>query len=71
METMEEIHATTHDEYGLKAGGYLQSLEKLDTLFGFKLAHTLFYAAEQVSFALQKKNITMQDALSAVDAVKV
>ena len=52
METMEEIHATTRDEYGLKAGGYLQPLEKFDTLFGFKPAHTLFCAAEQVSFAL-------------------
>ena len=47
MDTMEEIHATTRDEYGLKAGGYLQSLEKFDILFGFKLAHTLFCAAEQ------------------------
>ena len=56
METMEEIHATTRDEYGLKAGGYLQPLEKFDTLFGFKPAHTLFCAAEQVSFALYKRS---------------
>ena len=31
METMEEIHATTHDEYGLKASGCLHSLEKFNT----------------------------------------
>ena len=70
METLEEIHATTHDEYGLKAGGCLQSLEKFTTLFGLKLAHILFCAAEQASLALQKKNICMQDALCAVDAAK-
>ena len=70
METLEEIHATTHDEYGLKAGGYLQSLEKFNTLFGLRLAHTLFSAAEQVSLSLQKKNISIQDALSAVNAAK-
>ena len=55
METLEEIHATTHDEYGLKAGGCLQYLEKFTTLFGLKLAHILFCAAEQASLALQKK----------------
>ena len=34
METMEEINHTTHDEYGPKAGGILNSLEKFDILFG-------------------------------------
>ena len=68
MDTLEEIHTTTRDEYGLKAGGSLQSLEKFNTLFGLRLAHTLFCAAEQVSLALQKKNISIQDTLSAVDA---
>ncbi len=69
MDTLEEIHTTTRDEYGLKAGGFLQSLEKFNSLFGLRLAHTLFCAAEQVSLALQK-NISIQDALSAVDAAK-
>ena len=34
METMKEINHTTHDEYGLKAGGILSLLEKFDMLFG-------------------------------------
>lgn len=55
MDTLEEISSNTHDEYGMKASGYLQSLEKFNTLFGLKLAHILFCAAEQVSLALQKK----------------
>ena len=70
MDTLEEIQTTTHDEHGLKAGGFLHSLEKFSTLFGLRLAHTLFGAAEQVSLALQKINISIQDALSAVDAAK-
>ena len=48
----------------MKASGLLQSLEKFHTLFGLMLSHRLFSAAEQVSIALQKKNIT---ALSAVE----
>ena len=70
MDTLEEINSTTHDEYGMKAAGFLQSLEKFNTLFGLRLAHTLFCAAEQVSFVLQKKNISLSVALSAVDAAK-
>jgi len=62
MDTLEEINATTHVEYGMKAGGYLQSLEKLNTLFGLRLARILFCAAEQVSLVLQKKNISTADA---------
>ena len=70
MDTLEEIRTTTHDEYGLKAGGFLHSQEKFNTLFGLRHAHTLFGAAEQVSLALQKRNISIQNALSAVDAAK-
>ena len=66
LEVLEEIHATTTDEYGTKASGLLQLLEKLNTLFGLKLSYLLFITA-----ALQKKNIGIQDALSAVDAAKV
>ena len=31
LETLEEVHATTRDKYGLKAGGLLQALEKFST----------------------------------------
>ena len=41
LEILEEIHATTKDEYGLKAGGLLQSLEKFNTLFGLKLSYLI------------------------------
>ena len=53
-----------------KAAGFLQSLEKFNTLFCLRLAHILFCAAEQVSFILQKKGISLSDALSALDAAK-
>ena len=70
MDTLEDINSTTHDEYGMMAAGFLQSLEKFNTLFGLRLAHILFCAAEQVSFVLQKKDISLSDALSAVDTAK-
>ena len=67
--TLEEIHQSTHDEYGMKAGGLLQSLEKFSTYFGIKLCHLLFSAAEQVSSTLQRKDIT-SEALTAVESAK-
>ena len=48
----------------------LQALQQFSILFGLKLSHRLFSATEQVSFALQKKNIAIQYALSAVEAAK-
>ena len=33
IETMEEINFTTHDEYGMKAGGILASMQKFQTYF--------------------------------------
>ena len=70
LEVLEEIHITTTDEYGTKASGLLHLLEKFNTLFGLKLSYRLFSAVEQLSLSLQKKNITIQDALSAVETAK-
>ena len=70
LETLHEIHQTTHDEYGMKAGGLLQSLEKFSTFFGIKLCHLLFSAAEKVSSTLQRKDITLAEALTAVETAK-
>ena len=38
IETMEEVNLTTHDEYGLKAGGVLATLEKFECLFSLVIA---------------------------------
>ena len=70
LEVLEEIHMTTPNEYGIKASCLLHLLEKFNTLFGLKLSYLLFCAAEQLSLSLQKKNIAIQDALSAVEAAK-
>ena len=70
MDSLEQISSTIHDEYGTKASGFLQCLEKVNTLFGLGLAHSLFCAAEQVSSVLEKKTISISDALAAVDAAK-
>ena len=50
METMAEVNSTTHDEYGLKAGGILSA--KCNTLFGLKLGYNLFGTAAEVSKGL-------------------
>ena len=70
LEVLEEIHMTTPDECGTKTAGLLHLLEKFNTLFWRKLSYLLFSAAEQLSLSLQKKNIAIQDALSAVEAAK-
>lgn len=69
LETL-EVHVTTRDEYGVNAGGLLQSLEKFSTLFGLRRSQQLFGAAEQLSLTLQKIGIALQDALTAVEAAK-
>ena len=61
---MEETNVTTHNDYGLKAGGVLASLEKFKTLFGLQL---LFGCAENTLTVLHTKDISLiQEALSAV-----
>ena len=70
LEALEEIHGTTCDDYGLKAGGLLHVLEQFNTLFGLKLSHLLYSAAETVSLTLQRKVIAMHDALGAVETAK-
>ena len=70
MDTLEEVNSTTHDEYGLKAGGLLHALEVFSTLFGLKLAHLLFSVAEQVSSTLQSKDITLKESLVSVSTAK-
>ena len=58
---------TTPDEYGTKVSGSLHLLEKFNAHFWLKLSYLLFSAAEQLSLSLQKKNIAIQDTLSAVE----
>ena len=70
LDTLEEIHCTTHDEYGVKATGLLTTLDKFETYFGLKLGHQLFGAAEEVSKVLQTKDLSVQEAVSSASAVK-
>ena len=56
MESLQEVHQTTHDEYGLQAAGLLtgiSGLEKYSTLFGLKLGYLIFGASETLSKSLQ------------------
>ena len=57
----------THDDYGLKAGGYLAQLESFSTYFGPKLSHLVFSGAEQLLLTLQGKDMTIQEATMAAE----
>lgn len=70
QQTIEEISDTTHDEYGMRAIGVLSSLDKFDSVFGLKLGDLLFGAAEQLSKALQGKDTTLQEAITAANLAK-
>lgn len=67
LEALEEIQQTICDDHALKAGGLLHALNQFSTLFGLKLSHLLYSAAETVSLTLQRKDITLQDTLCAVE----
>ena len=70
LDTLEEIHQTTHDEYGVKAAGLLATLDKFETYFGLKSSHQLFGATEEVSKVLQTEDLPVQEAVSSVNVIK-
>ncbi|XP_035690920.1 zinc finger MYM-type protein 1-like [Branchiostoma floridae] len=70
MDTMQQVNETTRDEYGLKAGGVLAALEKFGTLFSIRLGQLLFFAAETTSTTLQKKDLSVQEAMDSVETLK-
>ena len=71
IEAMEEINLTTRDEYGLKAGGLLISLQTFRILFGLSLSYVPFTRAEEVSRVLQAKDTCLQNALKVICLLRV
>ena len=67
IDTLDEIHQTTRDEY---AAGLLSTMEKFSTLFGLKLGELVFGASETLSKSLQGKDTTIQEAIAAVKLAK-
>ena len=65
-----EVNTTTRDEYGMKAGGVFNILDKFSTLVGLHLGHLLFSAAEETSKSLQAKNTTIQEAMRSVQVLR-
>ena len=62
--TLHEVHQTTRDEYGFRAGGVLAAIENVSILFGLRLGHLLFGAAEETSKPLKEKDTSVQEALT-------
>ena len=59
IDTMEEVHRTTRDDYGLRANGILAALEKFEIYFGIQLSHLLFGPAEEVSKIYHCRNLLL------------
>ena len=64
------MYETTKDEYGLKAYGLSQSFEKFNMLFGLMLSFIYSLLLNKFPFLFRKKNISIHDALSAIEASK-
>ena len=60
LPTLEEINATGHDEYVMKAGGFVRQLQLFSTFFGLKLCTIILAPTEQLSRTLQSKDTTVQ-----------
>ena len=65
LEALETISNESYDDYGRRGNGIHTQLERFDTYFGLKISHLVFSATEQTSVALQGKNTTVQEALTA------
>ena len=66
-ETLQQVNAECHDDYGRTAGGYLAQMDKFSTYLGLKVSHLIFAGTEQLSITLQGKDTTVQDAATAAD----
>ena len=65
MQNELEIVKQEKDEYGMKARGYLDAMEKFKTFFGLKLSFLIFSATEQLSLTLQSIDTCIQEAVTA------
>ena len=54
----------------MKAGGFLNTMQKFAPFFRLKLSFLIFSATEHLSITLQGKNITVQEAVSASNVTK-
>ncbi len=53
METLSEINCSGRDDYALKAGGFLNTMETFTAFFSLKLSYLVFSVTEQLSITLQ------------------
>ena len=69
LDTLQEINEG-NDVHATRAGGLLSLMKKFSTFFGLKLSFLLFSASEQLSRALQGKDLSAQDAFKATSLTK-
>lgn len=65
IQLLDEVSSSGRDEYAMKAHGYLQLMEKFSAYFGLKLGYLVFSVTEELSYVLQGKDTTVQEAMEA------
>ena len=72
IETLEEVHQSTQDEYGMKAGGLQRGLEKFNMFFLPMVLPSLIQRSRTaLTNSPKKKEISLQDAFCAVGSSKI
>jgi adenylate cyclase len=69
-DTLDEVHKTKKDEYGLKAAVLLSSLDKIFHTIWIEVRVSHFRASETLSKSLQGKDTSIQEAVSAANHAK-
>ena len=64
QDALEVIQQGT-DEYAMKAGGYLNFVQKFSTHYTLKLSHLVFLATKQLSLTIQGRDTTVQETVQA------
>ena len=70
LTALERIREEHHDDCGHRVNGLVAQLKGFDIFFGSKLSYLLFSGTKQTSISHQKKNTTVQEALTCADMAK-
>ena len=70
LQALQQISEQSHDDYGRRANGLLSQLERFDVYFGLKLSFLVFSGTEQTSICLQRKDTSVQEALSCAEIAR-
>lgn len=70
LQALQTIAETSYDDYGRRANGLYAQLEKFYNYFGLKLSFLIFSGTEQTSTSIQRKNTSVQEALTCAEVAQ-